>query len=243
LLEQPLPVTELLPDKAAFYTIKENGPWHALRDFAALRRGLTKFAGPGDVFAFERWDLRNVAVKPLRSKGGYAPKSASAYVDRRALVRELFGAAPEWPTPARPAASIRSVVVDPCARFRHRWLSPQIVDNILAVSQSNGWAVTLLDPCKRYAAYRDRVECCLPVPSLTEAVARLRATNLYIGPDSFFIHLAYYFGVPFFDFYPDNLYFQTPGMQQQQNFMPFQDALDWIALERALADHLGRAAQ
>lgn len=242
LLNRPLPVTELLPDKAAFYTIKEDGPWKALQDLFSVRQSLHRLSQPGDIFAFERWDPRNVAIKPLRCLGIYAPNTHCAYSDRQTLVHELFGRAPEWAPTEKPGSSIRSVVINPCARYPHKWLTPEIVENILAISAQRDWSVTLLDPCGHYGAFADRVKY-IARPSLPDAASMLRASDLYIGADSFFIHLAYYYRIPLFGiFVPGNQDFLIPGMAQIGNFMDLNAARDRRELDQRLAAFVDRRA-
>jgi hypothetical protein len=241
LLRKPLPVTVMLPDKAAFYTIKERGGVAALSDFITMRRFLASVAGPGDLLAFERQDWRNVLLKPAGCEAIYAPRGDSAYVDRQALVRRLFGVAEDWVRAPLPDRGVRSVLINPCARYRHRWLSDEILHNLFAIGERRGWTLVLVDPCAQYERFKGRVAHYVPRPALQSAAALLRAADLYIGPDSFFVHLAYYFRVPHFGFfYPDNLYFLTPGMVKLGNYCLFADAARREALDIALARFIDR---
>ncbi|MGH8540327.1 MAG: hypothetical protein ACRETW_07475 [Stenotrophobium sp.] len=234
LLNKPLPVVELLPDKAAFYTVKEDGPWKALADLFSVRRSLSRLSRPGDLFAFERWDLRNLAVKPILCRGIYAPQTHHAYGDRQTLIRELFGQAPEWVPANAPQKEIRTVTLNPCARYRHKWLTPEIIEHVIAIASQQGWTITLLDPSGEHEAYRDRVRY-VAKPSLAIAASMLKASDLYIGPDSFFIHLAYYYRIPLFGiFVPGNKDFRVPGMSQIDNFMDLNTARDGNVLEKKL---------
>lgn len=235
LLRQPLPVIEMLPDKAAFYTFREDGPWKAWLDFISIKKSLSRFSKPGDVFAFERPDIRNTAVKPFNCQGIYAPQTHHAYDDRRALIQQLFGPMPEWAPVRRPTSPVRSVLINPCARYGDRWLAPEIIDNLIAIAAARNWSLTLLDPCRRYGDFRDRVERYESQTSLTDAAAMLRASDLYVGPDSFFIHLAYYYGIPLFGFFFSHYHdFLAPGMEQLGNFMDFNAACDRSTLEKGL---------
>ncbi|MGH8461591.1 MAG: glycosyltransferase family 9 protein [Stenotrophobium sp.] len=242
LLNRPLPVVELLPDKAAFYTVKEDGPWKALQDWFSVNRSLRRLSRSGDIFAFERRDLRNRSVKPLRCVGVYAPQTHCAYNDRQTLVRELFGHAPEWTPAASPQNAVRSVVINPCARYRHKWLTPEILKNLMEIAAQRGWSVTVLDPCGSHAQFSGHARY-IARPALADAAAILKSSDLYIGPDSFFIHLAYYYRVPLFGiFVPQNHDFQVPGMAQLGNCMNLDAAADRTALERTLSaflDHAG----
>lgn len=232
LLRRPLPVVELLPDKAAFYTIKERGPLAAIRDYRHVRRELRSRCRPGDHLAFERRDLRNSGLLPPGTAGLYPPLSPSVYDDRRALVQSLFGHSREW-APARPPEQpVRRVLVNPCARYRRRHLSALLMENLLRLAGDRNWELTLVDPCGAYGDWASRVHAYLPRPELGDAAARLREADLYLGPDSFFVHLAYYYGVPHLGFYyPDHLYFLTPGMREHGGWLAFDAVEDYARLD------------
>lgn len=239
LLRTPLPVTELLDDRAAFYAIKEYGARKAFMDFFSLRAALKQRCGRNDLLAFERNDLRTRAVKPFGVPAILPPQTHRAYLDRQVLVRQLFGTVPEWAPTVRPRAAIRSVLINPCARFGNRWLAPEIVENVIAIAAQNDWTLTLLDPCGRYADYRHRVARYEHQSTLTDATALLKTSDLYIGPDSFFIHLAYYYRIPLFGFFFSHYHdFLAPGMAQLGNFTDFESARNRQHLEEKLMTFL-----
>lgn len=239
LLHTPLPVTELLKDRAAFYAITEYGPGKACLDFFSLRAALKQRCDRNDILAFERNDLRTRAVKPLGIRAILPPQTHHAYFDRQALVRQLFDTAPEWEAMVKPRAAIRSVLINPCARFGNRWLSPEIVENLIAIATQNHWALALLDPCGRYADYRHQVARYEHQTTLADAAALLQASDLYVGPDSFFIHLAYYYRVPLFGIYFAHYHdFLAPGMAELGNFTDFESARNRQHLEEKLMTFL-----
>ncbi len=238
LLHKPLPVIELLPDKAAFYTVKEDGPWKALKDLYSVRQSLQRLSHRDDIFAFERLDIRNRLIKPLRCRGIYAPQTHCAYNDRQTLVHEIFGQAPAWLPTEAPRNPVRSIVVNPCARYKHKWLTPEILQNILRVAEQREWSVTLIDPCGSHGRFSQSTRY-IEYPSLTEAAAILKSCDLYIGPDSFFIHLAYYYRVPLFGvFVPGNQDFRVPGMDGLGNCMSLDIAKNYREFENALTKFL-----
>lgn len=236
LLDHPLPVHEMLPDKAAFNTIKERGISAAVRDYLHVRRELPRLTRAGDVLVFERAGWRNRGLVPAGRQAIYAQRSDSAYADRRDLVQSVFGGSFEWRAARRPADGVRQVLVNPCARYRRRWLSGAVVDNIIRLCAEHGWRLTLVDPCAEYGMHAASAARYIANPQLSEAAARLREADLYIGPDSFFLHLAYYYGVPHFAFfYTDNLYFMTPGMRELGNWATFAQAETYSELAPRVA--------
>lgn len=242
LLRRPIPVTEILPDKAAFNTIKERGLHAAVHDFRIARRELRLCTAPGDVLAFERSDWRNRALLSPGRRGDYAPRLRGAYADRLIQAERLFGTMRPWPPGTAPQRAIRTVMINPCARYRNRWLSARLMDNVLRLCTERGWKLTLVDPCAQYVHHAEHAERYLRRPSLEQAADALRGVDLYIGPDSFFVHLAYYYAIPHFAFFhPDNLYFQTPGMRENANWCSFADAEQYESLRAAVLGYVGDA--
>lgn len=240
LLRQPIPVVEILPDKAAFNTIKERGVRAALADFGVARRALRHLTAPGDVLAFERSDLRNRGLLSRGRKGDYAARQDSAYSDRQDQASRLFGPRPAWQSVLPPARTVREVAVNPCARYRNRALSSTLIGNVLRLGGEQGWKLTLIDPCGEYGHLASSVSRYLPRPTLLDAAAALRRADLYVGPDSFFIHLAYYYRIPHFGFYhPANLYFLTPGMREQNNWCSFVEAEQFEFMRSAVLRYIG----
>jgi ADP-heptose:LPS heptosyltransferase len=239
LLTHPLAVTEILPDKAAFNSIKEYGLLAAARDFLHVRNALRQLSSTGDTLAFERYDVRNALLVPRGRCAAYAPRAEGAYSDRRRLIENLLGRSQAWRLTSKPGTPLQRVVINPCARYRHRWLSSAIMQNVIRLCAERGWELTVVDPSGEYQDIARRVNDYVSRPLLSTAAGILRHSDLYIGPDSFFLHLAYYYGVPHFGFfYPDNLYFMTPGMRAISSWMTFEMAQDYIPFADAVDKYL-----
>jgi hypothetical protein len=240
ILRTPLDVIEILPDKAAFNSIKEYGIVAAARDFISVASDLREFSKMGDTLVFERRDVRNTLLTP-RGRHMICPvRKDNAYHDRGVMVEKIFGRMRPWPHATIPQGRIRRVAINPCARYSHRRLSSATMDNVIRLCQERDWGLTVIDPCGQYETYAGRVEQYVRGPALPEAVTLLRQSDLYLGPDSFFMHLAYYFAMPHFGFfYLDNLYFMTPGMEEQGNWITFNNAQKYTRLAEAVDRYVG----
>nr|MBV6630651.1 glycosyltransferase family 9 protein [Oceanococcus sp. HetDA_MAG_MS8] len=236
----PLPIHSILPDKAAFNTVKERGVLAAVRDLGLAWWRLGRQTNPGDMLVFERDGIRNrLLVWPGR-QGCYTPTGRSVYEDRRILLESLLGVQCPWPSLRLPQHSVRRVVINPCARYRERWLSSKVIDNVVLLAKERCWKITLIDPCGQYLQYSGRVDTYLAKPKLADAVQALLAGDLYIGPDSFFVHLAYYFNIPHFGFFqPGHLVFQPPGMRETGNWLAFDQVEKYQMLANGVDGYLG----
>lgn len=239
LMRQPPPITKLLEGEAALYTVKDNGIFRAAQDFKFLRTGFRKLAKPGDVFAFELPAGRSRALVPEGCGYEHPLASASVYDDRHQFISRLIENAGPWTPTARPATPIKRVLINPCARHSSRWLRPEVMESLLSIARRRDWHVTVLDPCGHHQVVRKHVDQYLTQSSLVDAAALLRESDLYIGPDSFFIHLAYYFRVPCFGFFlPHHLIYLLPGMRQLGNFIFFEQARSPAVLEKTLLHYV-----
>ena len=242
LLNQPLQVESILPDVARFNTLRQSGLRAALVDFLQARKAVQRRLRAGDRALLERGDLRHRLLLPAGTQALAQEPSTSVYNARRQWLEQALGHPLQHRAPARPGP-IQHLSINPCARFRRRNLGPQIVQNILGLCRSRGWQLSLIDPTGEYASFAKDCVHYLARPALKDAVQLLRQSDVYLGPDSFFLHVAHYFGVPHFGFYyPDHLLFMTPGMEELGNWCTFQQAMDPAALEAGLGLWITQAA-
>ncbi|HEX4872508.1 MAG TPA: glycosyltransferase family 9 protein [Nevskiaceae bacterium] len=227
LLRRPLSVEPVLPGKAAFYALHSRGLRAGAREWLQLRRHLRQTVAPGDTVLFERarWRHRGLVPGGVRVIEG-APH-ASAYERYRSAVEQAFGQPLPW-TPAVAPGRIRQVVVNPAAGAAARWLSASAVAHLAAACRERGWTLCLIDPLDQHGALDASGLRRLRRPALPEAVQALRSADLYIGPDSFFLHLAYYWRVPALGvFQPGDQEFLPPGSQAPLTFAQTLDPAVW----------------
>jgi ADP-heptose:LPS heptosyltransferase len=63
----------------------------------------------------------------------------------------------------------------------------------------------------------------------------MRAADLYVGADSFFLHLAYHFDVPMFAIVPsETAYFAPPGLAAAGGVLSLAQAAEQRVMLRAL---------
>lgn len=234
------PIRPALPGIAAFFDIRVRGVRHALDDLRRIRRHLADHTRPGDVLLVEQRDWRNRLLIPAGHAAVVEPaRTVSVYVDRSALIESHFGARLTLPTCRRPSSRPYTVVIHPGARQPGRTFPQDMVESLMDYAKVKGLSVRLIDPDSSYSIFRQRAETYLPAPTLDEAIACLRASDLFIGADSFFLHLAYFYGIPLFGIGETaRPYFSPPGMVEQGCSSTLQAACDrrtlFSALDRAL---------
>jgi len=243
-MRHPIRVDEVIFDEMpAFYTVKKRGIRAALADIQAFRRWSQTGLAAGSTVVFEREPkLRNRALVAGRGcRLVEVAKQDTAYADRARVLSALLGcdiALPPAPLGASPA---RSLLINPSSRVPAKALSPAVVERLTRQARAAGVDVVLIDVDGEYAGLRSQVSEYQLKPRLADAVATLRRVDRYLGPDSFFLHLAYYYRIPALAFFADdNHYFRPPGLFESGAGMYLRDLDDQALIEQKLVWFLGR---
>jgi hypothetical protein len=237
------PLIEIVPDHAALFRLRKAGLRQSLHELLIFRKWAESALGPDDLVIFEKSDPRNHLILGRCNARTVAPKRMiSSYVDRQRMLEGLTGRGLELPDCAQPKSAPRSVLINPSARAAERELSPAVMRNLLELFRRRGMRVSITDPDSRFAGAKeqfDRYYGRLKLPAVT---ALLREHDLYVGPDSFFIHLAYYLRVPFITLVPStdfNFYFAPPGSMRLRNFIAMSQTHDQAQLAKAISTFVG----
>jgi hypothetical protein len=219
---------ELFDDLAAFYAIKQRGIAAAARDLLLFRRWSREVLSAADCLILESRDPRNHFLVPVRGCSVIQiPRTKGAYADREEALRPYVGEV-RWPRCASPKKRAAQLLVNPSARHVSRILPEHVIDLTLRVAEDVGTEVVLLDVDGRFGLFQSRVSKYLLRPPLGDALHVLEQADCYVGPDSFFMHLAYYLRLPFLAFFsPQNVYFAPPGTLESGNciYNPFSPDL------------------
>ncbi len=104
----------------------------------------------------------------------------------------------------------KKILINPFTRENYRNISLEHLKIVLKLLKP--FCVTLLDFEERYAFLQDKVARYCAKTSLEEVKNLILESDLYIGGDSFLIHLAYYLKKNYFIFfYRDNDDFMPPN--------------------------------
>lgn len=240
LMRHPLSVLSVLSDTASFYTIKEKGLLRAAVDVLAIRRWSKQMLKHDDVLVFEKEDWRNAWLVPKKINSiRQVPRQENAYIDRARALQEFC---PPLTLPPCKTLSNRpsQLLLNPSARHHSRTLKGPVIDAIIDAARNVRAEVCLIDIDGKFKEWRNQVALYRNSPELKESIALLEKTDCYIGPDSFFLHLAYYHKIPFFGFfYRQNMYFAPPGMINAGNYIYFDEAQDLSKLKAKLSAFLG----
>lgn len=218
---------ELFGGIPGFYELRTQSPLSAVRDLAFLSRLLRNTLNESDQLLLEKQDWRS-SLLSVGNKGiVVTPRGTSAYQARKEMLEMVFSSSITLPHCQKPAIRPKKVLINPSARQAVRCFSGELLKVLLGFFSTKGCEVTLLDPTGQYEAFAERSAAYMRAPSLASAARAVRESDFYVGPDSFFLHLAYYYDKPFFTFFlPGWFYFAPPGTLDLGNYAISEPSMD-----------------
>lgn len=226
ILNRPIQPHEILfSDVPAFYTIRNSGVWAAICDLRKARAWASASLVSSDQVVFEntsRWRhqllLGQVDCTVLETR-----RLTTAYMDRLNTLKPYIGGF-RWERAVEPVGSGQRLLINPDARSADRRLPTRMLDSVVNTAKACGTAVAMIDRYGEYRKFENRVEHYLLDPTFKEAVVALQNSDRYFGPDSFFMHLAYYLRIPQVAvFHRKWTYFRPPGLLEQGAVLYFDE--------------------
>lgn len=238
LLRRP-PVVEatVFAGMPAFYSVRAHSAWTSIRHLHAASSWVGQHLRANDVAVFENGtSVRNALICARAGcRRIEVPRVRGAYQDRYDRYSALLPGMQPFQPAAQPDARATRLLVNPCARSRDRQLPFSMVEGLIRRAAIRGVETVLLDMNGDFAGLRDQVTTYAREPALADSVALLKSSDRYAGPDSFFVHLAYYFRVPSLSvFHRDNVYFMPPGVSEQRSYLYFDELADLRAVDQQI---------
>lgn len=215
-----------LPDFYWLRNVKRHGLKSLVQDSKRLHRWATSLHVEDTIILERPAAFRHRLLFGSRARGIVEiPRRQGAYLDRSAVLRTYLGIRHSWWPAPQALAPAKHLVINPTGKARWRRLQPDLVARILGLARASSCSVTLIDVGGCYGRLEKHVDLYMRGPPLPRAVEMLRDADRYMGPDSFFTHLAYYLNVPQMSlFWRGNTYFIPPGLHDTGGVM-FEDEL------------------
>jgi ADP-heptose:LPS heptosyltransferase len=165
----------------------------------------------------------------------------NVYEDRRDVLNTVFHDAIALDSARRLGQAPRTVTINPASRVDTKALSPRTLGSIVSYLRRRSIAVRLLDPERKHGSLQHAVSEYHTDTTLEQAVALVESSDLYIGADSLFVHVAYQRRTPVLVLYNEtNLYFAPPGVAEQGSYLEFVGRKSEQELWEALDEQLAR---
>ncbi len=205
-----IPVFENVP---AFYDLKKQGVFLAMKDFLWLLKAIKKHKIKHLIL--EKQDFRSALLAPFIPITTPNKEIKSVYQNRQELFSQIYGHVFDNPPYPMNLKNPKKILINPFTRSIDRSIPLEHLQIVLKLLKP--FCVTLLDFEERYAFLQNEAAHYCAKTSLEEVKNLILESDLYIGGDSFLIHLAYYLKKNYFIFfYRDNDDFMPP---KNENFL------------------------
>ncbi|WP_121014214.1 glycosyltransferase family 9 protein [Helicobacter pylori] len=205
-----IPVFENIP---AFYDLKKRGVFLAMKDFLWLLKALKKHKIKHLIL--EKQDFRSALLSKFIPITTPNKEIKNVYQNRQELFSQIYGHVFDHSSYPMNLKNPRKILINPFTRSIDRSIPLEHLQIVLKLLKP--FCVTLLDFEERYAFLQNEAAHYRTKTSLEEVKNLILESDLYIGGDSFLIHLAYYLKKNYFIFfYKDNDDFMPP---KNENFL------------------------
>ncbi|MFO1433602.1 MAG: hypothetical protein U1F76_26485 [Candidatus Competibacteraceae bacterium] len=202
----------------AFYTVKKSGIWRAGRDLVKFVSLLRQSKAKRIILEIHDFRLRLIRFMTPHAYI-HSPERGNVYSKRRELFANVFGVVPSLPDLCLPGDS-RRVVIHATSSRMTKDLQECEVRALIDWSKSTNAEPVLIDFDGRFSSLKHYVAEYYLRPPLSQALEILRGCDLFVGVDSFFMHIAYLFSIPFFVYLrcPNSPAYFPPTMGELGNF-------------------------
>ncbi len=207
-----IPLFENVP---AFYDLKRQGVFWAMKDFLLLLKAIKKHQIQHLIL--EKQDFRSVLLATFIPITAPNKEIKNVYQNRQELFSQIYGHVFDHSPYSMNLKNPKKILINPFTRSIERSIPLEHLQIVLKLLKP--FCVTLLDFEERYALLQNKVTHYRAKTSLEEVKNLILESDLYIGGDSFLIHLAYYLKKNYFIFfYRDNDDFMPPN-GKNENFL------------------------
>ncbi|GAA8118216.1 glycosyltransferase family 9 protein [Helicobacter pylori] len=200
-----IPVFENIP---AFYDLKKQGVFLAIKDFLLLLKAIKKHKIKHLIL--EKQDFRSASLAAFIPISAPNKEIKNVYQNRQELFSQIYGHVFDHSPYPMNLKNPKKILINPFTRSTERSIPLEHLQIVLKLLKP--FCVTLLDFEERYAFLQNEAAHYRAKTSLEEVKNLILESDLYIGGDSFLIHLAYYLKKNYFIFfYRDNDDFMPPN--------------------------------
>ncbi len=207
-----IPLFENIP---AFYDLKKQGVFWAMKDFLLLLKAVKKHQVKHLIL--EKQDFRSALLAKFIPITTPNKEIKNVYQNRQELFFQIYGHVFNHSPHSMNLKNPKKILINPFTREKDKNISLEHLQIVLKLLKP--FCVTLLDFEEKYAFLQNETAYYRAKTSLEEVKNLILESDLYIGGDSFLIHLAYYLKKNYFIFfYRDNDDFMPPN-SKNENFL------------------------
>jgi len=213
-LENKFNIVEIFDDIPAFYDIKKKGIIRAIVDFYKLIKYIN--TQNFNELIFEKKDFRTILISFLTNVKIITPncRNINVYKKRKELIENVSHKKISFYNYKLKLCNPKKVVINPLTRVELKNIKDKHLEYIINILNKNNYEIYLIDIENKYNKFKSLVKYYLTDTTLEDVKQLISQSDLYIGGDSFLIHLAYYLQKNYFIiFYIDNDDFMPPNIE------------------------------
>ena len=199
----------------AFYDIRKQGTARAIKDFFIFVRYIKN--SNAEELIFEKKDFRSFLISYFTKIKACYPNNynSKVYQNRKNLIDTAYKKIIDVNSYPLKLKNTRKILINPITRVKNKDIKHTHLKYIVGILQKNKYKVYLLDLEGGYKEFEKDVDRYLTNTSLNDVKQLIKECDLYIGSDSFLIHLSYFLKRNFFIiFYRDNNDFLPPNIKK-----------------------------
>lgn len=212
-LEDKFDIQVVFDDIPAFYDIRKKGLVKAIKDLYSFIRYIQKYQILEIIF--EKKDFRSSLISLVTNAKIHYPDSLNlkVYENRKELIENIYQQPISLNSYILKIDNLKRIVINPLTRVELRNIKKSHLSFIINELSKYDYEIYLIDIEKRYQEFENKVQYYLTNTTLEDVKQLIKKCDLYIGGDSFLIHLAYYLQKNYFMiFYRDNDDFLPPNI-------------------------------
>ncbi|PUD89205.1 glycosyltransferase family 9 protein, partial [Helicobacter pylori] len=186
--EKHFEIIPLFENVPAFYDLKKQGVFLAMKDFLWLLKVLNKHKVKHLIL--EKQDFRSALLSKFIPITTPNKEIKNVYQNRQELFSQIYGHVFDNSQYSMSVKNPKKILINPFTRSIERSIPLEHLKIVLKLLKP--FCVTLLDFEERYAFLQNEAAHYRAKTSLEEVKNLILESDLYIGGDSFLIHLAYY---------------------------------------------------
>ena len=212
-LEDKFDIQVVFDDIPAFYDIRKQGLAKAIKDLYSFIRYIQKYQILEIIF--EKKDFRSSLISLVTNAKIHYPDSLNSkvYENRKELIENIYQQQISLNSYILKIDNLKRIVINPLTRVELRNIKKSHLGFIINELSKYDYEIYLIDIEKRYQEFENKVQYYLTNTTLEDVKQLIDECDLYIGGDSFLIHLAYYLQKNYFMIFNiDNYYFLPPNI-------------------------------
>jgi ADP-heptose:LPS heptosyltransferase len=223
-----LSVDVLYDEIPSFYNFRKKSAFKIINDIIRFRRFVK--SKKVKTLIFEKNDFRiKILTFGLSVKTYSVDKFENVYLSRKKMLEECFGKKINFDFEFFEPTNYKTVLINPITRLKEKNITSEDLFKLICFLRQKSFFVQLVDYDGSYSKFNVCVDEYISGTSLSDISDLIKSCDLYLGADSFLIHLAYFYKKHFFIIFNHrNDSFLPPISLTLKNYIVISESEDFV---------------